>query len=117
MARSLLLFAKPGVIKKYNLDCILYLKTYGANCFGGKIAKASFNKKLAWVDDNIENIINFENGILISKAKDKLLFLAFCLEFKRFYEFCTSEDSFEFLTYLPFQLDATCNGFQHMAFK
>lgn len=37
------------------------------------------------------------------------------MEFKRFYEFYTNENLTEFHTYLPIQLDATCNGFQHMA--
>jgi len=70
---------------------------------------------VTWVDDNIDNILNYENNILVSKAEDKLLFLAFCMEFKRFYEFYNNENLMEFHTYLPIQLDATCNGFQHMA--
>jgi len=52
---------------------------------------------------------------LLKKAKDKLLFLAFCIEYKRYNEFLVNEDIIEFKTYLPIQLDATCNGFQHMA--
>jgi hypothetical protein len=51
----------------------------------------------------------------LEKAKDKLLFLAFCIEYKRYVEFMNNEDVMEFYTYLPVQLDATCNGFQHMA--
>lgn len=68
-----------------------------------------------WVNENIENILEYDNGILLRRAKDKLLFLAFCMEFKRFYEFYTNESSHVFETYFPIQLDATCNGFQHMA--
>lgn len=37
------------------------------------------------------------------------------MEFKRFYDFYTNENDTQFHTYLPIQLDATCNGFQHMA--
>jgi DNA-directed RNA polymerase len=37
------------------------------------------------------------------------------MEYKRFYEFYIDENASKFLTYLPIQLDATCNGFQHMA--
>jgi DNA-directed RNA polymerase len=73
------------------------------------------NKKLEWANTNKQNIIEYDNGILLEKAKDKLLFLAFCIEYKRYVEFMNNEDVMEFYTYLPVQLDATCNGFQHMA--
>ena len=51
----------------------------------------------------------------MNKAKDKLLFLAFCMEYNRFINFIDNENVLEFKTYLPIQLDATCNGFQHLA--
>lgn len=37
------------------------------------------------------------------------------MEYKRFYEFFTDEKAVTFKTYLPVQLDACCNGFQHLA--
>lgn len=37
------------------------------------------------------------------------------MEFKRFYDFYNNENAMRFHTYLPIQLDATCNGFKHMA--
>lgn len=55
------------------------------------------------------------NHKLLLKAKDKLLFLSFCIEYKRYIEFLYKENAQIFYTYLPIQLDATCNGFQHMA--
>lgn len=67
------------------------------------------------MDDNLDNIINFENGVLIKHAKEKLLFTAFCIEYKRYHNFYNNGGSTEFSTYLPIQLDATCNGFQHLA--
>jgi len=115
LSKALILFAEPGIIKRDDLESIGYLKAYGANCYGGIIGKSSYQSKLNWVNKNIDNIVNYENGILLSKAKDKFLFLAFCIEYSRFYNFYVNEDMMEFKTYLPIQLDATCNGFQHMA--
>ena len=115
LSKSLLLFSKPGIIKRNDLTAIAYLKMYGVNCFGGVIAKKDKKAKLKWVDNNTSNIINYSNGILLEKASDKLLFLAFCMEFKRFHNFISNESLEYFDSYLPIQLDASCNGFQHMA--
>ena len=51
----------------------------------------------------------------MNKAKDKLLFLAFCMQYSRYVDFLNNQNTFDFHTYLPIQLDATCNGFQHLA--
>ena len=37
------------------------------------------------MDDNIINILNFENGELLKDADSKLLFIAFCFEFKNYF--------------------------------
>lgn len=37
------------------------------------------------------------------------------MEFKRYWKFLKNENTMDFYTYLPIQLDATCNGFQHLA--
>jgi hypothetical protein len=37
------------------------------------------------------------------------------MEYKRYLEFYNNENAYEFHTYLPIQMDATCNGFQHLA--
>ena len=113
LAKALLLFAKPGIISKSDLSGIKYLEFYGVNCYGN--SKISDKSKLSWIKKNLDNIINYDNGILLNKAEDKLLFLAFCMEYKRYIEFINDENATEFHTYLPVQLDATCNGFQHLA--
>lgn len=41
------------------------MKTYLANCYGGGISKQSTQSKQKWVDDRIDDIINYENGILL----------------------------------------------------
>lgn len=43
LVKSLLLFAKPGVIERGDIIVINYLKTYGAKSFGGSI------KNLIWI--------------------------------------------------------------------
>ena len=113
LAKALLLFANPGIITKKNLNIVKYLEFYGVNCFGKD--KLSDITKIIWIKDNREDIINYNNGKLLANAKDKLLFLAFCMEYKRYMQFLDDENTFEFYTYLPIQMDATCNGFQHLA--
>lgn len=39
LSKSFLLFANPGVIDNSNVECIRYLKPYGANCYGGTVSK------------------------------------------------------------------------------
>ena len=41
LGKALLLFAKSAVIYKNKYNSIMYLKAYGANCFGDVIAKQS----------------------------------------------------------------------------
>lgn len=113
LAKALIAFANPGIIKRNDSKAIEYLKISGANCYG--LDKLSHNKRVQWVNENVENIINYDNGKLIKKAKSKVLFLAFCIEFSRFYNFMCDETLINFNTYLPIQFDGTCNGFQHLA--
>lgn len=112
MAKALLQFSKGVLVFIDDKLSIYYLKIYGANCFG--LNKLSFNDRLKWVDENINKILNFENGELISNAENKLLFIAFCFEFKKYYKSLKNQYPY-FTTNLPLQLDATCNGFQHLS--
>jgi DNA-directed RNA polymerase len=71
--------------------------------------------RIKFIDDNLENILNFENGFLLEKAENKLLFLSFCFEFNKYFKAYKNNEEF-FISHLPIQFDATCNGFQHLAF-
>ena len=113
LAKALLLFKKGDKIIKNDETAINYFKIYGANCFG--LDKKSFNERVKWVDNNVKNIENFWDGELIKKADNKLLFLAFCFEFNRWLQCANNHDVMYFETYLPIQMDATCNGFQHLS--
>lgn len=115
LAKALLLFSKPSKISRLDYTkSEEYLKIYGANCFGNKIEKKSFQERILWVENNLEGILNYENGDLIKKAENKFLFTAFCIEFKRWYNFLSSAEELYFYSFLPLQLDASCNGFQHL---
>jgi len=109
LAKALLLFAKGEKVNVSDELSINYLKIFGANCYGNKLGKLSFTDRIKWVEDNIQNIINFENGILISEAEDKLLFISFCFEFNNYLNALNNKLPY-FVTHLPIQLDATCNG-------
>jgi len=115
LAKALLLFSKGEKVYKTDITAINFLKIFGANCFGNKLDKASFLDRIKWVEDNIENIKNFDNGILISKAENKSLFISFCFEFNNYLNSLEYDLSY-FITHLPIQLDASCNGFQHLTF-
>ena len=114
LAKSLLLFSIPNEISRFDERSLLYFKVYGGNCYGNKIDKLSIEKKVAWVDENKDRIINYENGEIIQESENKLLFTAFCIEYKKWYDFYYNSTDAFFNTYLPIQLDASCNGFQHL---
>lgn len=46
LSKALLLFTNPGILTKKDLTSITYLYAYGANCYGGKIAKYSTEGKV-----------------------------------------------------------------------
>ena len=115
LAKALLLFSKPEKIYKTDKIAIYFLKSYGANCFGNKLDKKSWNERVKWVDDNIDDIMNFYNGKLIKQAENKLMFIAFCFEYNRLLDSFDNVNTTYFDTYLPIRLDATCNGYQHIA--
>ncbi len=83
--------------------------------FGNGLDKKSINYKVKWVDDNQDYILNFRSNDIINKADNKTCFISSCLEYERFIEFMNDLDKTLFNSYLPIQLDASCNGYQHLA--
>lgn len=115
LAKGLISFANPGTITKYDIEIIKYFKAYGANMFGNNLDKKSINYRVKWVDDNADKILAFEFNDIVDSAESKVCFISFCFEFKRFTDFWVNKDQSVFYTYLPIQLDASCNGYQHLA--
>lgn len=113
LAKALLQFANGEKVDKSDEKSIQYFKIYGANCFGNKMDKCSFDERINWVDNHTDDIINFENGKLLSKADNKLLFIAFCYEYQNYLNSLKDSNTY-FITHLPIQFDASCNGFQHL---
>ena len=114
LAKALLLFSQGETIKKCDTESIDYLKIFGANCFGNGIDKKSYNDRVEWVNKNEDDILNFRNGKLIKEADSKLLFIAFCFEYINYYNSLSSNES-SYTSHFPIQLDATCNGYQHLS--
>jgi hypothetical protein len=114
LAKGLILFANPGIITKYDTEVINYFKAYGANMYGSSLDKKSVNYRVKWVDDNSDKILNFETNTIVDNAENKVSFISFCYEYKRFKEFWDNKDQVVFYTYLPTRLDASCNGYQHL---
>jgi len=114
LAKGLISFVRPGIITKLDVEVIKYFKAYGANMFGDNLDKKSINFREKWVDDNSDKILNFEFNDIVDKAENKACFISFCFEYKRYMEFIDNKDKNMFYTYLPIQLDASCNGYQHL---
>lgn len=115
LAKGLISFANPGYIYKTDKEAINFFKAYGANLWGKNMNKKSLNFRVKWVDINSDNILNFESNDIVDSAENKSCFISFCFEYKEFIKFMNNVNEFVFLTYLPIQLDATCNGYQHLA--
>jgi DNA-directed RNA polymerase len=59
--------------------------------------------------------MEFKNGILLNEAENKFLFLAFIFEYIKINNTIKYEQESFVYTQLPIQLDATCNGYQHLS--
>jgi len=108
----------------------MYFKAYGANCYGKRTAeeiptdgiekldRCSFYERERLVNKNILNIEKFDQDDkfeFIRKADSPFLFAALCFELRRFMKFIGNTSQESFISHLPIQFDATCNGYKHLA--
>jgi hypothetical protein len=114
LAKALLLFANAEKVDKTNELAIRFFKSYGVNLFGNGWDKKSIEDKILWIKDNEADIIDFKNGNLLNIAENKILFLAFCIEYNKYLNSLNNNSTF-WMSDFPIQVDATCNGYQHLA--
>src|SRR2546425_1563073 len=115
-----------------------WLAIHLANCYWKK-KKVSFEKRLAWVQENEEEILDFAANPLLeaspfdggfalprsrsarahasrrmhrfwTEADQPWLFLRACLEWKRY-----KEEGPGMISHLPIPMDGSCNGYQHLS--
>src|SRR6266851_351260 len=95
-----------------------WLAIHLANCYWKK-KKVSFKQRLAWVQENEKEILEFAADPLRiypsihrfwTEADQPWLFLAACLEWKRY-----KEEGPGMISYLPISMDGSCNGYQHLS--
>lgn len=108
IAKGLLKFGKGGKLTDSKARDWFYI--HGANMFG--YDKASYKDRVKWVEEHREEIIQYATLPLLhrrwTEADKPFQFLSWCFEFYHF-----NNNPSEFLTYIPIQLDGTCNGLQH----
>jgi DNA-directed RNA polymerase len=91
-----------------------WLAIHLANCYWKK-KKVSFKKRLAWVQENEEEILDFAPHPLRmhrfwTEADQPWPFLAACLEWKRY-----KEEGPGMISHLPISMERSCNGYQHLS--
>jgi DNA-directed RNA polymerase, mitochondrial len=91
-----------------------WLAIHLANCYWKK-KKVSFKTRLAWVQENEAEILDFAANPLHTRrfwteADQPWLFLAAGLEWKRY-----KEKGPGMISHLPISMDGSCNGYQHLS--
>jgi hypothetical protein len=117
LAKSLLLFKVHGKISRDNSFAINAYKAYGAGLYSSQLDKESFQNSVKWCDLNKASIQRFYSDLTFINNCDqdnKPLFIAWCFEYVKLLELFESGMGRDFHTYLPIQVDATCNGLQHL---
>jgi DNA-directed RNA polymerase len=111
IGRALIEFADGKPLGKRG---VYWLQIHLVNCYWKK-KKVSFKTRLAWIHENEKEILDFAaNPLRIhrfwSEADQPWLFLAACLEWKRY-----KEEGPGMISHLPISMDGSCNGYQHLS--
>lgn len=107
LAKGLLQFAEGKEVDEKSIE---WLEIHGANVYG--YDKESYEKRIEWTRKKKEEIQAYAQAPLENRgwaeADKPFQFLAFCFEYN---DYLSNPEYFR--TYLPVQLDGTCNGLQH----
>lgn len=111
-ARGLLMFSVGKPLGERGMD---WLMIRLANCFGAD--KCSFMERVRWVRDQIHRVHAVAKAPLDYKwwveADDPWQALATCFELDQALRM--GQNHAEYVSYLPVNMDGTCNGLQHFA--
>lgn len=110
--RALFLFAEG---KPLGEDGLKWLAIHLANCGDfGKVSKRSFDERLMWVNDNLDQILEVAtdpHGTVgwWKDADNPFLFVAACMEYAE--ALIRGPD---FVSHMPVSFDGSCSGLQHL---
>ncbi|KAI8570282.1 hypothetical protein RHMOL_Rhmol01G0022300 [Rhododendron molle] len=114
ICRGVLEFAEGRPLGKSGLR---WLKIHLANIYGDGVEKLSHEGRLAFVENNLENVIDSADNPLHGNqwwltAEDPFQCLAACISLS---EALTSSAPHTVISHLPIHQDGSCNGLQHYA--
>lgn len=114
ICRGILEFAEGRPLGKTGL---YWLKIHLANLYGGGVDKYSFEGRLTFVEDNINNIIDsaempLEGERWWLQAEDPFQCLSACMDLTDALKSSSPETS---ISHMPVHQDGSCNGLQHYA--
>ncbi|XP_031108895.1 DNA-directed RNA polymerase 3, chloroplastic [Ipomoea triloba] len=114
LCRGILEFAEGRPLGKSGL---CWLKIHLANLFAGGIEKLSYDARLAFVENHLDDIVDSANNPLTGsrwwlRAEDPFQCLAACINLS---EALRSSSPHTVISHLPIHQDGSCNGLQHYA--
>ncbi|XP_058185833.1 DNA-directed RNA polymerase 3, chloroplastic isoform X2 [Rhododendron vialii] len=114
ICRGVLEFAEGRPLGKSGLR---WLKIHLANLYGDGVEKLSYEGRLAFVENNLENVLDSADNPLNGSqwwltAEDPFQCLAACISLS---EALTSSAPHTVISHLPIHQDGSCNGLQHYA--
>ncbi|KAK2973046.1 hypothetical protein RJ640_016178, partial [Escallonia rubra] len=114
LCRGILEFAEGRPLGKSGLS---WLKIHLANLYAGGVEKLSYDGRLAFVDNHLDDILDSADNPLSGDrwwlmAEDPFQCLAACINLA---EALKSSSPHTVISHLPIHQDGSCNGLQHYA--